>query len=233
MKINRLCLIAGLFALILGVLLFVFSHSYSMYTNKDEFLDKVMAIDIEQENSSEQYFQLRAEYLTPKIVLENYSMTSIILGLIITFVSVIGVNNIKTPKSKIGLVFLGLSAVLFTSIADVVGLLLESFRDSSPPWADSFGIPLMDVPIFFILFLLWFIINLIGMRNNFKTDINIFPLKCRDLNWWYLILIIFTSLLTVYIIALGFFILIIPCLIWIYFYFSLMTGIRKSKLKEK
>ena len=229
---NRLIKSFGIGLIVIGLSLFVVSLTYNRYTNEDEFQDKLIVLYDVEEDRSEQYYNLREEYLTSKFVLENYSITSIILGSILLYTSLIGINEIKTPKIKLEIVFLGFLASVITSIGDVGDLLLESYRGSSPPWADSLGIPLMSVPVFFIISIVWVMINLIGMKENFKTNVRIFPMKCKHLNIWYSILAIITILLLLYVIILGFFWLVLPGFLWLYFYISLLLGIRESKIKE-
>lgn len=229
---NRLIKSVGIGLIVIGLSLFVVSLTYNRYTNEDEFQDKLIILYDVEEDRSEQYYKLREEYLTSKFVLENYSITSIILGSILLYASLIGINEIKTPKIKLEIVFLGLLASVITSIGDVGDLLLESYRGSSPPWADSLGIPLMSVPVFFIISIVWVMINLIGIKENFKTNVRIFPMKCKHLNIWYSILAIITILLLLYVIILGFFWLVLPGFLWLYFYISLILGIRESKIKE-
>lgn len=229
---NKFIKIIGLSIIVLGFLLSIASLMYNRYTNEKEFQEKFLALDETSSNNSEQYFKLREEYLTPKFVLENYGITSIIVGSIILLISIIGVSEVKTPKTNIGIIMLGLLAALLTNIGNVGDLFLEGCRDTSPPWADSLGIPLMSVPLFFIISIGWVILNLIGMKGDFQTNINIFPIKFKHLNIWYSILIVISIIITVWLIIYGSFWLILPGFLWIYFYLSLMLGVRESKLKE-
>jgi len=230
--INKFIKIFGLSIIVLGLLLSIASLMYNRYTNENEFQEKLLALDDSGGDNSEQYFKLREEYLTPKFVLENYGITSIILGSIILVISIIGVSKVKTPKTNIGIIMLGLLAALLTNLGNVGDLFLEGYRESSPPWADSLGIPLMSIPLFFIISIGWVILNLIGMKGNFQTNINIFPIKFKHLNIWYSILIVISIIITVWLIIYGSFWLILPGFLWIYFYISLMLGIRESKLNE-
>lgn len=229
---NRILKNIGIGLIVIGLSLFVVSLTLDRYKNEDEFQDKVLAIEEISDNNSEQYYKLREEYLTPKIVLENYSFTSIVLGSIILVISLIGIYKIKTPKTNLGIVFLGLSATVLSSVGDVGDLLLESYRGSSPPWADSLGIPLMSVPLFFIISIVWVFVNLIGMKGNFQTNVNIFPMKFKHLSIWYSILAIITILIELFLIIFGGFWFIFGGFLWLYFYISLLLGIKGSKLKE-
>lgn len=226
---NRLIKFIGIGLILIGLSLFVISLTFDRYTNESEFQDKVLAIDEISDNNSEQYNKLREEYLTPKIVLENYSFTSIVLGSIILVISLIGITKIKTPKTNLGIVFLGLSATVLTSVGDAGDLFLESYRGSSTFWEDSLVIPLISVPFFFIV---WVFVNSIGMKGQFQTNVKIFPMKFKHLNIWYSIFAIITILIEIFLIIFGGFWFILPGFLWLYFYISLLLGIRESKLKE-
>ncbi|MFA6200628.1 MAG: hypothetical protein WC679_09515 [Bacteroidales bacterium] len=81
--INKFIKILGLSIIVLGFLLSIASLMYNRYANENEFQEKLLALDEISSNNSEKYFKLREEYLTPKFVLENYGITSIIVGSII------------------------------------------------------------------------------------------------------------------------------------------------------
>jgi hypothetical protein len=229
--INRLLHIAGLIILIIGIVLIIKSISYQRYTNEKVYQDKYMELtgDI---GDSEKFYKLREEYLTPKFDLENYGITSIVLGLGILTISLIGLDRLKTPSKKIWIVIIGIIAALITNVGYVGDLFLEMSRDSYPHWADSLAIPLMGVPFLILISLGWVGINLIGIKGDFKTRVLIFPIRFDNLNYWYAIILALTIIFTVWIIIDGYFWQVLSGFLWIYFYLSIMIGIRQMKIDK-
>lgn len=229
--INRVLQITGLIILIIGIVLIIKSISYQRYTNEKVYQDKYMELTGEK-GDSEKFYKLREEYLTPKYDLENYGITSIILGFGVLTVSLIGLNRLKTPSKKIWIVIVGIIAALLTNVGYVGDLFLEMYRDSYPHWADSLGIPLMGVPFLILISLGWVGVNLIGIKGDFSTGVLIFPFKLDRLNLWYAIILVLTIILTVWMIKDGYFWQVLSGFLWIYFYSSIMIGIRQAKIEK-
>ena len=227
--INRLLQIAGIIILIIGIGLIIKSTSYQRYTNEKAYHDKYMEL---KKGDSEKFYKLKEEYLTPKIDFENYGITSIILGLGILTISVIGLNRLRTPSKKIWIVIIGIIAALITNVGSVGGLFLEMSRDSYPHWADTLMIPLMGVPILIFISLVWVGLNLIGIKGDFKTGVLIFPIKYDNLNLWYAIILALTIIITVWTIKDGYFWQVVSGFLWIYFYLSILIGIRQMKIEK-
>lgn len=229
--INRVLQIAGIIILIIGIGLIIKSTLYQRYTNEKAYQDKYMELTGE-EGDSEKFYKLREEYLTPKFDFENYGITSIILGLGILTISLIGLNRLRTPSKKIWIVIIGIIAALITNVGYVGDLFLEMSRDSYPHWADSLGIPLMGVPFLIIISLGWVGLNLIGIKGDFKTGVLIFPIRHDNLNLWYTIILALTIIITLWTILDGYFWQVVSGFLWIYFYLSILIGIRQMKIEK-
>ena len=229
--INRVLQIAGIIILIIGIGLIIKSTLYQRYTNEKAYQDKYMELTGE-EGDSEKFYKLREEYLTPKFDFENYGITSIILGLGILTISLIGLNRLRTPSKKIWIVIIGIIAALITNVGYVGDLFLEMSRDSYPHWADSLGIPLMEVPFLIIISLGWVGLNLIGIKGDFKTGVLIFPIRHDNLNLWYTIILALTIIITLWTILDGYFWQVVSGFLWIYFYLSILIGIRQMKIEK-
>jgi hypothetical protein len=113
---------------------------------------------------------------------------------------------------------------LLSIIGYIGDLHLEMLRGSYPHWADSLGIPLMAVPVLIILSMIWIGLNLIGLREPFKTGVRVYPLKRGTYNAWYLSILIITVMLAVVLVSEGYFWQVIPGFLWIYFYISILLG---------
>jgi len=214
----------GSIILIIGISLFIKSINLALYNNEEEFYDKYKLLS-EQKNRTEKYYELRQEYLSPKVTLQNYGITCIILGLFILLVSYIGIRKIKTPSKKIWIVLVGILAALETNRAIIGDLYLDMDRQVFPHWADSIGIFLITIPFTLLLSLIWVSFNLIGInKKDFNLNVKIFSLKLENFNYWYIIILLITILITIYNIITGYFWQIISGILWSYFYLSLLLG---------
>jgi hypothetical protein len=231
--INRILQIAGLLILIVGVVLIVKSVSYQRYTNEKEYQDKCAVLTADGKNDSEKFDQLREHYLTPKIAMENYGITSVLAGLVVLVVSLTGLERLKTPGKKKWIVVIGVMAALITNVGYVGDLFLEMFRESYPPWADSLALPIMSVPVLIILSLVWTGLNLSGTQGDFRTGVRVFPFKGNHLHYWYAVILVITIIITVFTIVNGEFWQVLSGFMWIYFYLSIMLGIRQAKVERQ
>lgn len=218
--------------IIIGIGLVIFGYSISLepYTNEIEFDEKCMALT--GDDRSAQYFDLREQYLTSKYVLVDYGLTITNVGLILLILYYKGWSEFKTPKSKGNIMGLGVFAVLITTMAYVADMFTEMARGSSPPWADSMGIPLMSVPPIFILLLIWSGLNMIGLRWGFETGVPFSNFKFKKINYWYLVISILTLVIVFTVIIEGTFWMIIPGCLWLYFYLSLLLGRQTRKTNK-
>jgi len=213
---------------VIGLVIFGYSLFLEPYTNEDEFNTKYM--EITGDDRSEQFFELRNEYLTIKYPLADYGLTITFIGLIAIFVFYKGWSEFKTVTSKGLIIGLGILATLTTTILYVADLFNEMARDSAPHWADSIGIPLMSVPPMLIFLLIWGGLNLIGLRGGFKTGVPVSSLRFRQINYWYLIISILTSIIIILMIIDGYFWMIVPGFLWLYFYISILLGRQASRI---
>jgi hypothetical protein len=224
---NRILKIAGLIIFVVGIALVIKSTSYPKYTDEKAYQDKYMELT-GAKGDSEKFYQLRDEYLTPKFELENYGITSILFGLSMLTVSLIGINRLKSPNKKMGIVIVGIIAALITTVGYAGNLFLGMNRDSYPHWADSLAIPLVGVPLLIFISLAWVGINLLGIKGDFKTGVSMFPIKFNSLNLWYAVMLALTIILTVWMIIDGYFWQVLSGFVWIYFYSSIMIGRRQN-----
>ena len=202
--------------------------TFDPFTDKDEFYEKMYSV-MEEGKNSQKFHELREFYLTPKFELENYGLVCIILGLYTLILLPNKWKDFKTPKHKALIILIGILAV-FLAIGGYVGdLFLEMTRDRYPPWADSLGIPLMSVPGLLLIFSVWFAINLIGLKKPYRTSVSIAEFDFKSTNYWYLILIVLTTILTVILIYEGDFWWTAAGIMWIYFYLTLMLGRQNEK----
>ena len=212
------------------VLVSLLSISYSLttpaYTNKVEYEEKYIAIDWQKVGSrvaSDRFYELRDEYISNKYKIQDYGFTLLILGTasLIIFRKEKPTN---TPSSKTKIALIGFSAALLTTAGYVGDLFLEFYRGSYPWWADSLGIPLMGAPILAFIFTGWAAINLLAMNGKFKAGTAISFCQIKGTNYFYLILLVVTALITLLCAIEAYFWMVLPGLFWLYFYVSLWAG---------
>ena len=224
--------IIGISVFLFGLSLTIISFSCDRYSDKNAFNKEYMEIDYHDENKSEKFYELREEYLTSKDNYFDYGITFVICGLVTLLLSVIGIKKTRTPSKRWIIVLIGLLAALTTAIANIVDLSIQMFRGDYPYWADSLGIPLLGVFVIFIMLLIWVGFNSIGLMKPFNTSVLISPINITKANRIYLAIAILTLLITIWSVASGIFVFIIPGLLWVYFYISILLGQQGKVLKE-
>jgi hypothetical protein len=224
--------ILGIILTVIGILLIGYSVTLKPYSNLEEYEQKYLALD--GDNKSEQFFELRKTYLTEKYQFEDYGLTSIVLGIYMLIFFFKGWRLFKIPnhKSKIGLI--GIIAVLISVFGYVGDLILESSRGSYPHWADSLGIPLMtEVPLMFIILLIWFALNLIGLKKPFKTGGLVSNLNIKSINYWYATVLVLLLIQSISLIFYADFWSTAAIMLWNYFHLSLLVGRREGVIEEE
>jgi hypothetical protein len=228
----RIALIIG----IIGILILSWSSTFKPYKDSSE-ISKAMQNypqgNMNSQAASEKYLATRYSQLTPKYSLEDYGLTLIILALIVLFTTWIysvrsfsDLRNICTPNSIWIIVIIGIAASILTPLSSGASLILGSWRDEYPPWADSLGIPLMGTPIMVVVFLLFVALFSFLSNLDFTGGQNIlfvFRKKMLPKSWYWAMFgipMFFSLMATIVSIANGDFLLLIPSFIWfIYFLF--------------
>jgi hypothetical protein len=82
----------------------------------------------------------------------------------------------------------------------------------------------MGVPILALIVIGWSALNLLALSGNFSTGVTIDLIGFKSSNYFYLLLILVTLLVLLLCIVDGFFWLVIPGMLWVYFYLSLWAG---------
>lgn len=211
---------------ILSLLIICFSFTLSAYTNEEDFQEKYMAIDWQELGSraaSDEFYKLKDKYLSNKYKFQDYGFTFLIIGIAGLIVFRKG-GEVYSPSSKSKVVLLGFGAAFLTVVAYVGDLFLEFFRNSYPWWADSLGIPLMGIPILAIAFFAWAALNMLALNGKFNAGVRIVLSRVKGSNYFYLTLIVLTLVVLLLCIIDGYFWLLLPSILWLYFYVSLWSG---------
>ena len=216
------------------MLLISYSFTMSTYTNSEEYKQKRFAIDLQQLGSdvaSARFHDLRRQYLTPKYGLQDHGATFLILVIVGVFLFKKGLPPLTAPNSKIKIALLGFLAIILTAFGSVADLFLESFRGSYPAWADTLAIPLFGIIFITPILCGWVLINLSGTSGTFVAGARIDLSHLKGSNYWFLTLMLITSLYILLCIVNGYPLMLLPSLMWLYFYTSIWAG-RKAADKS-
>lgn len=217
MSISILAVVGGLF---------VWTYSLSLPAYQDEVFYQSKYQEIGEELSDDsiaRFRELRSTQLTSKYRLQDFSLTALLLGLIGCGFSLTGLQRARAPSSSWTVAALGLTAAVATSLASVVDLYVISARGELPWWSDSLAIPMYQEVLFLAGSIGWVALHLLFLRSH-RTGQLIFSRSLFRSNPWLVLLSILAVLVLVWLVVSGQFLMIVPCLLWIYFYLSLASG---------
>lgn len=204
--------------LAIGAALWGYALTLSPYKNQQLFMERYMSMSAGQ---SEEYWKLRDEMLTPKFQLEDYGVTLAAIAVAMFLVTRKGKARLQSPTSRKALVVLAIALPFLTVGGYVFELLQAAYRGEFPHWADSLGIPLMGVPIQFIILLVWSLAHLGFLRGAYQPSTPLVHAVSRKANWWLLFISTVTGLLVLASATTGQYWYAIPGALWLYFYLSL------------
>jgi hypothetical protein len=202
--------------LLIGIAIIGYASSLAPYKNEALFTRRYMALS---DGQSTEYWKLREDMLTPKFQLQDYGGTVIAIAIVTLIVSRKGWRHLKSP-SRAMLFGLAFAAPVLTAGAYVFDLLQGFARGEFPHWADSMAIPLMGIPVLFIILLIWSAAHLAFLRGACQPTPLVLTLS-RQANWWLLFISTMTATLLTLSILAGQYWYAIPAMAWLYFYISL------------
>lgn len=213
----------GLILLLLGIGLNFYSRILPAYTDNGNFYSTTYSLK-DKPNSIQEYRNLRNFYLTNKYILEDYSLTTFILGLYILILAPKKNQNLKSPKKKRFIFLIGFLASILTIVAYIAMLFIDGKRWTDPPWFDDSTGIILGIPFAFLFLIAWSGLNLIILDESFRTSVPINELRIKPTNYWYLSLLLISAILIVISIFTGAFLFTATGLLWAYFYLSLLLG---------
>lgn len=204
--------------MVIGVGVLAYSLSLDPYTDENVFRSKYMNMSSDQ---SEEYFKLRDEMLTPKFRLQDTAITLISFSALLLVFLKLGKGKIKSPKSKSFIILLAWLLPFLTALGYIFDLIQGMVREEFPHWADSLGIPLMGVPIQFIILFVWSMLHLGFIRGIKPSSISLAHALSLKFNPWLLFVSGITFLLVIATALYGQYWYAVPGVIWVYYYLSL------------
>jgi len=229
----------ALFIGIIGILILAWSSTFEPYKDSSEIsmaMQNYPQGNTNTQAASEKYLATRHSQLTPKYSLEDYGLTLIVLALIVLFITWIysirsfsDLRNIGTPNNIWIIVIIGIAASILTPLSTGASLILGSWRNEYPPWADSLGIPLMGLPIMFVVFLLFVTLFSFLGNLNFTGGQNIYFVFRKGMqpkSWYWAMFgipMFLSILVTITSIYAGDILLIIPSFLWFMFFLFLFV----------
>lgn len=215
--------------LAVGAALLSYALTLPPYKNEALFMEQYMAMSAGQ---NEDYLKLRDEMLTPKFQLEDYGITLVALAVAVFLVTRKGHMGLRSPSSRKAFVALAILLPFLTVGGYIFDLLHAYDRREFPHWADSMSIPLMGVPIQFIVLFIWSLAHLGLLRGAYRPSIPLVNAVSLHANWWLLFISAFTTVLVLASAAGGQYWYVIPGVFWLYLYLSLAAVRRQSNAKN-
>jgi hypothetical protein len=200
----------------------------SAYKDENLYHKQYMAIMGNDDIASKKFHELRETSLTLKYKFEDYGLTSVVAGFFLMAISFGGGLSLTSPKSKKRIIILGAIAVALNILTSISGFFLEGYRGSFAYWPDpTISFVFRDLLPFLGLFTLWLLAHLYFLREPFHCNVEIFKkTKFNISNAWLIIISALTAFYLGLMLVYGQFIVIIPVVFWLHFYFSLIAGKR-------
>lgn len=214
--------------LLIGMAILAYAFSIVPYKDEELFMERYMALSVGQ---GEEYSKLRDEMLTPKYPLQDYGGTLVAMAVVIFVATRKDWRQLKSPNTRARLLGIAFVAPLLTASAFVFDLFQSYARGEFPHWADSMGIPLMGVPVLFVVLLLWSGAHLAFLRGPYRAAPLVLAMS-RKSSWWHLFISAITFALVALCVSLGLYWYAIPGFFWLYFYISLATARRANSAAE-
>lgn len=213
---------AALALLLLGLAMLVYSMRLPAYADEKAFLHRYGEMTA---GDSAAFYALRDEMLTPKYKLQDYGICTLLLSGVLALRRRIW--QMTTPRSTLPFIGAALLAPVLAAAAFVFDLFQGQHRGEFPHWADSLGIPLMGVPVLFLVAFTWSVAHLAflaGVRRN------VVPLRSafsRSSNFWLLAATAVTLALIALLLIEGAYWYALPCVVWLYLYVALAAARRQ------
>jgi len=208
--------------ILIGLSLVGYSMTLQPYTDRSRFYEESLELATTTQDS-QAYWRLREEMLTGKFRLQDYGATFLSLGVLLFFLSLV---KFRAPSRKWMIVAIGIGLPFLTVTGFVLDLLQGMVRDEFPSWADSLAIPLMNVPVHFVILLVWAVAHLGFLRRSYLGNAPLRYALSRHSNLWLLFVSSVTFLLTGLLVLDGSYFYAVPGCVWLYFYLSLAAGTR-------
>ncbi len=215
--------------LLAGLVLLGYSLLLAPYTDPVAYEAHYFSIDASSADAAERFSALRYSFLTPKFSLHDYGVTVGLAGLLLLLTGIVGVERFRTPVGRRGILLIGVLAVLLSGVALSERIHLSMLRGAFPHWADSLGIASAAILALCVLLFLWVLLLLLLFRGSYAPRVPIFPIEVQASDWFLLTIVAITSLLILAVMLLGHYGLIIPGLLWGYFYLSILQGRRLAR----
>lgn len=212
----------------LGIVILSYAYSLPPYTDEALYNARYMALI---QGQTAEFWKLRNEMLTSKYQLQDYGGTLIVLAVMLFFVARKGFKQLRSPSTPTKLLGVALLAPLLTAGGSAFDLLQAFDRGELPHWADSMGIPLIDMPFLFIVLLIWACGHLLFLRGSYRPAPLSLAISTRS-NLWLLAVSASTVFLVVISMAVGQYWYAIPGCIWLYFYASLSASLKANEMAE-
>lgn len=208
---------ASLAIAVAGAAMAICSCPMPRYTDGSAFHREISEMDV-----SGDYYRIREKYATPKDDLFDYAITAVMVGLGVA-AAAIYCRKLRTPRKRWVIFLIGIVAIWFgaslTACYETMGVARGDIYH-----LDGMGLGFILGVILLHMFVC--LCSLVLTWPGFRTGVPLFPLRAG--NFFYTALFAVSVLVTAYFIAFGAFWFVPAAAVWVYFYWSLMTGSRKN-----
>ena len=212
---------SALVLLLTGLAMLAYAMTLPAYTDEKDFQHRYGEM---KAGDSAAFYALRDELLTPKYKLQDYGVCVLLLSGVLALRRRIW--TMTTPRSTWPFMAAALLAPVLAAAAFVLDLFQGQYRGEFPHWADSLGIPLMGLPVLFLVSLTWSVAHLTFLAGRHR---NVVPLRSafsRNSNFWLLLVTAVTLALIALLLAEGAYWYALPCVVWLYLYVALAAARR-------
>jgi xanthosine utilization system XapX-like protein len=171
---------------------------------------------------SEKYYMLHEKYQTGKFKKEDLGRTMVIGGGILILFALIDVRKLKSPPRLWILTVVGIFASCLTVVGFILGFMDDFDRMYSPPWADSPFFVLVGLVGVLFICILWVAFNISNTRKKYLPSRRLISIEKDKIRYWMAGILMISIVLFIYNVITNNPYDLIPGLIWIYFYASIL-----------
>jgi hypothetical protein len=212
---------AALALFLAGLAMLVYATTLPAYTDEKAFQHRHGEM---KAGDSAAFYALRDEMITPKYKLQDYGVSALLLSGALALRRRIW--RMTTPRPTLPFIAAALLAPTLATAAFVFDLFQGQARGEIPHWADSLGIPLMGLPVLFVVALTWSFAHLTFLAGVRRSVVPLRSAFSRSSNIWLLLVTAVTLALIVLLLAEGAFWYALPCVVWLYLYVALAAARR-------
>lgn len=226
----RAALRVGAVLLLIGVLVAAYSTTLPAY-HSGQSMSSVLASVTERDSAA--YHRAIQQAQTARFMLQDHGISIALIGVVLMALGL--PRGIPAPRSPLGFIALALLIPALSTWGAMFGLFQDLERDQVPPWADSVGIPLAGLPVWFTITLIWTLAHLAALQGVRRSRTTLSLRALRRGNVWLVLVTALTGALLALALKDGAYWDAVSLVLWIYFYWAIASvraaGSQQIRLK--